>query len=162
MPWAGISPELQSRVTAGHHYSSLVRCTLHRYTTNHFSPLLYCTLFCTVYIRPLLSTAQLYLSITPSTEYTRLRASEFINTIARIHNTDVETERTGRSYSSRGRIPGRNWDKSLKNFPSCYSQSTLLTDFTVHPPQSKSDLKLICNVNIVYAKLKSENSQDYA
>jgi hypothetical protein len=30
-------------------------------------------------------------------------------------------------YVYRGRIPGRNWDKS---FPPCYSQSTLLTDFT--------------------------------
>ncbi len=26
----------------------------------------------------------------------------------------------------------------------------------------KSGLKLVCNVNIVYGKLKSENSQDYA
>jgi hypothetical protein len=32
-----------------------------------------------------------------------------------------------------GRILGRNWDKSLKSFPSYYSpQLTLLTDFT--PP----------------------------
>ncbi len=29
-----------------------------------------------------------------------------------------------------GRILGRNWDKSLKSFPPCYSQSPLLTDFT--------------------------------
>jgi hypothetical protein len=33
---------------------------------------------------------------------------------------------------NRGRILGRNWDKSLKSFPPCYSQSPLLTDFT--PP----------------------------
>ncbi len=30
------------------------------------------------------------------------------------------------------------------------------------PPQGKSGLKLVCNVNIVYRNLKSENSQDYA
>jgi hypothetical protein len=30
------------------------------------------------------------------------------------------------------------------------------------PPPSKSCLKLVCNVNIVYGNLKSENSQDYA
>ncbi len=30
------------------------------------------------------------------------------------------------------------------------------------PPPSKSGLKLVCNVNIVYKNLKSENSQDYA
>ncbi len=49
-------------------------------------------------------------------------------------------------------------DKSLKSFPSCYSQPLLLTDFT----PSKSGLKLVCNVNIVNGNLKSENSQDYA
>ncbi len=31
-----------------------------------------------------------------------------------------------------------------------------------HPPLSKSSLKLVCNVNIVYGNLKSENSQDYS
>jgi hypothetical protein len=30
------------------------------------------------------------------------------------------------------------------------------------PPQNKSGLKLVCNVNIVYGNLKSENSQYYA
>jgi hypothetical protein len=29
-----------------------------------------------------------------------------------------------------GRILRRNWDKSLKSFPPCYSKSPLLTDFT--------------------------------
>jgi hypothetical protein len=33
-------------------------------------------------------------------------------------------------------------------------------DFTT-PPLSKSDLKLVCYVNIVYGNLKSENSPDY-
>jgi hypothetical protein len=60
----------------------------------------------------------------------------------------------------RGRIPGRNWDKFFKSFPPCY----FLTDFTPTPlpPPSKIGLKLVCNVNIVYGNLKSENSQDYA
>ncbi len=53
-----------------------------------------------------------------------------------------------------GRILGRNWDKSL---PPCYLQSPQLTDFTPPPPPpSKSGLKLVCNVNIVYGNLKSE------
>jgi hypothetical protein len=30
------------------------------------------------------------------------------------------------------------------------------------PPLSKSGLKLVCNVNIAYGHLKSENSHDYA
>ncbi len=50
-------------------------------------------------------------------------------------------------------------------FPSWYSQSPLLTVYTPPPPPptlSKSCLKLVCNVNIVYRNLKSENSQDYA
>jgi hypothetical protein len=36
--------------------------------------------------------------------------------------------------------------------------------YTPPPPPSlsKSGLKLVCNVNIVYGNLKSENSQDYA
>ncbi len=29
---------------------------------------------------------------------------------------------------------GRNWDKSLKSLPTCYSQSPPLTDFTPNPP----------------------------
>ncbi len=39
-----------------------------------------------------------------------------------------------RPLLSRGRILGRNWDKSLKSLPSCYSQSPLLKDFTPPPP----------------------------
>ncbi len=61
------------------------------------------------------------------------------------------------------RILGRNWDKSLKSFPSCYSQSPLANRFySSSPPPQKSGLKLVCSVNIVYGNLKSENSQDYA
>jgi hypothetical protein len=58
-----------------------------------------------------------------------------------------------------GRSLGRSRDKSLKSFHLCYSQSPLLT---VPPPPRKSGLKLVCNVNIIYRNLKSENSQDYA
>jgi hypothetical protein len=63
---------------------------------------------------------------------------------------------------SEGRILGRNWDKSLKSFPPCYSQSPLLQILLPLPSLSNSGLKLVCNVNIVYGNLKSENSHDYA
>jgi hypothetical protein len=33
---------------------------------------------------------------------------------------------TGSTALTRGRILGHNWDKSLKSFPPCYSQSPLL------------------------------------
>jgi hypothetical protein len=72
---------------------------------------------------------------------------------------------TTKYSGTRGRILGRNWEKSLKSFSPCYSnsQSPQLTDFTPSPPPlSKSGLKLVCNVNIVYGNLNSENSQDYA
>ncbi len=65
--------------------------------------------------------------------------------------------------TARGRILGRNWNKSLKTCPPFYSQSPRL--FLTPPPPillSKSELKLVCNVKIVYGNLKSENSQDYA
>jgi hypothetical protein len=56
-----------------------------------------------------------------------------------------------------GRILGRNWDKSLKSFPSCYSQSPLLMDFTARPLEQKwVYFKLVFNVNIVLNR-KSEN-----
>ncbi len=48
--------------------------------------------------------------------------------------------------------------KVFKSFPPCYSQSYLPTDFTP-PALSKGSLKLVCNVNIVYGNLKSENFQ---
>jgi hypothetical protein len=50
---------------------------------------------------------------------------------------------------SRGRILERNWDKSLKSFPSCYSQSPLLTDFTSPTPWSEMVR------NIVYGNLRT-------
>ncbi len=62
----------------------------------------------------------------------------------------------------RGRILGRTWDKSLKSFPPCDSQSTLLSLHFYFPFLSKNGLKLVCNLNIAYGNLKSENSQDYA
>ncbi len=75
-------------------------------------------------------------------------------------------------YVYRGRILGRNWDKNLKIFPPCFHSDLflqilhplppppLLKDFTPCPPWG--GLKLVCNVNIAYGNLKSENSQDYA
>jgi hypothetical protein len=39
----------------------------------------------------------------------------------------------GNTYENWGRILGRNWEKSLNSFPPCYSQSSLLTDFTPPP-----------------------------
>ncbi len=62
---------------------------------------------------------------------------------------------------SRGRILGRNWDKSLSSYPPLFTV-TSTNGFYLSPSLSKSGLKLVCNVNIVYGNLKSENSQDYA
>ncbi len=66
---------------------------------------------------------------------------------------------------STGRILGRNWDKSLKSFPPCYSLSPLLTYFTLPhpppPPRNKSGLKLVCNVTIVYGNLKNQTQQNF-
>jgi hypothetical protein len=50
--------------------------------------------------------------------------------------------------------------KSLE-FSSLLFTVTPLTDFTL-PSLSKSGLKLVCNVNIVYGNFKSEISKDYA
>ncbi len=55
-----------------------------------------------------------------------------------------------------GQILRRNWDKNLKSFHPCYSQSSLLTDFTPPPPPSNSGFELVCKKN-----LKSDNSLDY-
>ncbi len=51
---------------------------------------------------------------------------------------------------SRGQILGRYLVKNPKNFLPCNSQSPVLKDFTPPPPRSKSDLKRVSNVNIVY------------
>ncbi len=59
------------------------------------------------------------------------------------------------------RIHEHNWDKSLKSFPPCYSQSPLL-QILLHTPLEKIGLKLVCNVNNVNGNLKSKNCQDYA
>ncbi len=50
------------------------------------------------------------------------------------------------TLEDRGWILGRKWDKS-KSFPPCYSPLLI----------SKSGLKLVCNLNIVYWNLKCEN-----
>ncbi len=52
-------------------------------------------------------------------------------------------------YKYRGRILGRNWDKSP-----WYSHSPLLTNFS--PPLEQKWLKLVYNVNDIYGNLKSE------
>ncbi len=54
--------------------------------------------------------------------------------------------------TARGRILGRNWHKSLKSFPPCYSQSRLLRILLPPPPWAKW-LETGCNVNIVYGNL---------
>ncbi len=43
----------------------------------------------------------------------------------------------------RGRILGRNWDKSPKSFPPCYSQSPLQMEFTT-PEQKRFETGLLC------------------
>ncbi len=43
----------------------------------------------------------------------------------------TQTRKTGHCTGqpeTRGRILGSDWDKRLKSFPTCYSQSPLLTD----------------------------------
>ncbi len=57
-----------------------------------------------------------------------------------------------KSVKTRGRILGRNWDKSLESFPPCYSQSPLVT---VPPTLSKSGLKLVCNVTLYPESLRT-------
>jgi hypothetical protein len=55
------------------------------------------------------------------------------------------------------------WDK--KEFSSLIFTVTFISEFYSPPPTqppSKIGLKLVCNGNIVYGNLKSENSQDYA
>jgi hypothetical protein len=57
---------------------------------------------------------------------------------------------------------GRNWDKSFKSFSPCTVTSTYGFYSPPPPPLEKNGLKLVCNVNIVYRKINSENYQDYA
>ncbi len=70
-------------------------------------------------------------------------------------------ERTPPPPPTRGQILGRNWDKSLKSFPPCYSV-TSANGFYSASPLRKSGLKLVYNLNMVYGNIKSENSQDNA
>ncbi len=52
--------------------------------------------------------------------------------------------------------------KVLRAFLLAFNSHLYLTDSTPSPPLRKSGLKLVCNVNIVYGNLESENSPDYA
>ncbi len=67
------------------------------------------------------------------------------------------------NINSRGRILGRNWDKSLQSFPPYQSQSPLLADFTPLLLEQKwFETGLWCEHCIVHWNLKSKNSQDNA
>ncbi len=55
-----------------------------------------------------------------------------------------------RTFVYRGRILGRNWDKSLEIFPTCYSQ--------INPPLSESGLKLVCKTSSLRTCLCPETS----
>jgi hypothetical protein len=72
----------------------------------------------------------------------------------------------------RGRILGRNSDKSLESFPPCYSKSPrhLCTEISISS-NSRNLLQFLHFVTVhckgerrrnPYRKLKSDNSQDYA
>ncbi len=74
---------------------------------------------------------------------------------------------------SRGRILGRNPDKSLKSFPPCYSQSppqfcieiSISSLYTVKEKGGKPDIKpcpLPYGLRNPYKNLKSENTQNYS
>jgi hypothetical protein len=56
-----------------------------------------------------------------------------LSTVHRHAGSVLYTGSTMCSEQFRGRILGRNWDKSLKSFPPCYSQSSLLMDFAPPP-----------------------------
>jgi hypothetical protein len=54
----------------------------------------------------------------------------------------------------RGRILGHNWDKS-QEFSSLLFTVTSTNGFYPPPPPSKSGLKLVCNVRIVYTEISN-------
>jgi hypothetical protein len=68
------------------------------------------------------------------------------------------------SVQYRGRILKRSWDESLKSLRVAFHSHLYSTNefYSPIPPQTKSGLKLVGNVKIVYENLKSERSQDYA
>jgi hypothetical protein len=74
-------------------------------------------------------------------------------------SSEISLKITGDLY--RGRILKRSWTKSLKSFHPCYSQSPSHLYKPIYPPPpppGKSDLKLVCKVNIVYGRLRPETS----
>ncbi len=54
-----------------------------------------------------------------------------------------------------GRILGRYWDRSLKNFFLAIHSHFYYKNSPPHPLLSKGGLKLVCNVNIVYDETSS-------
>ncbi len=60
----------------------------------------------------------------------------------------------------RGSILGHNWDTKVLRVVCLAIYITSTNGFPPSPSLSKSGLKLVCNVNIVYGNLKSENYQD--
>jgi hypothetical protein len=66
-------------------------------------------------------------------------------------------EQTCGMFLYRGKILGHNWDNKSSEFSSLRF-TIISTDFTP-PPLEQSGLTLVCNINIVYRDLKSENSE---
>ncbi len=61
---------------------------------------------------------------------------------------------------NRGRILGRNWDKVVRVSSLLFKVTSTNGFYSPSPPSlSKSGLKMVCNVNIVYGNLKSEKPQ---
>jgi hypothetical protein len=73
-------------------------------------------------------------SIRPFSVYLQTKTSASGMTVLVDHSGQICTVYIygGSVFVRTYRILGRNWDKSLKRFPPCYSHSPLLTDFT--PP----------------------------
>jgi hypothetical protein len=77
---------------------------------------------------------------------------------------DWSIDRLGRHHFSPTQRPN-SWTKfrqKSEEFPFLLFTVTSTDGFNSPHPLSKSGLKLVSNVNIVYGNLKTENSQDYA
>jgi hypothetical protein len=67
----------------------------------------------------------------------------------------ISTRNLHRTVATRGRTLGPNWDKNLKSFPPCYSQSPSLT---YPPPPQQKWFELVYTVNIVYGNLPTRQA----